>query len=127
MAKEKTFATWRGNINYGSGRKASAFCLVGDPDDILRVERSYVPAEKIPAYAIRMDDDYANPADARHRIFAWLTDDGTMHYWTNADTTRLPDELRFLFSELSNVIEIDLSGIDTSDVNYPRLKSQACL
>lgn len=118
MAKEKTFATWRGNINYGSGRKASAFCLVGDPDDIFRVERSYVPAEKIPAYAIRMDDDYANP-DARHKIFAWLTEDGTMHYWTDADTIRLTDMSHLLFSDLRNVTDIDTPGMtDIGEMFY---------
>ena len=125
MTKEKTFATWRENNNYGNWCEESAFCLAGDPDSILRIKQSNISAEEIPENAVRMDAEYSNP-DAEHKIYAWLTDDGTMHYWTNADTTRLPDESRFLFSELSNVIEIDLSGIDTSDVNYPRLKSQAC-
>ena len=131
MAREKTFATWRENINCGNiWREESAFCLACDPDSILRIKQSNISAEKIPENAVRMDAEYSNP-DAEYKIYAWLTDDGTMHYWTNADTTRLPDESRFLFSELSNVIEIDLSGIDTSDMKdmgfmfscCPRLKS----
>ena len=130
MAREKTFVTWRENINCGNiWREESAFCLVCDPDSILRIKQSNISAEEIPENAVRMDAEYSNP-DAKSKIYGWLKD-GTMYYWTNADTTRLPDESRFLFSELSNVIEIDLSGIDTSDMKdmsfmfscCPRLKS----
>ena len=103
MIKEKTFATWRENSNYGS----SAFCLAGDPDRILRIRQSDVPAEEIPADAVRMDAGHDNP-HAEHKIYAWLTDDGTMHCWTDADTTRLTDKSRLLFSGLINAVEIDL-------------------
>ena len=126
MAREKTFATWRENINCGNiWREESAFCLASNPDSILRIKQSNISAEEIPENAVRMDAEYSNP-DAEHKIYAWLTDDGTMHYWTNADMTRLPDESRFLFSELSNVIEIDLSGIDTSDMKDMSFMFSCC-
>ena len=102
MTKEKTFATWRENDNYGNWREESAFCLAGDPDSILRIRQSDVPTEEIPENAVRMDADYDNP-NAEHKIYAWLTDDGTMHYWTNADTTRMTDMSHLLFSGLHNV------------------------
>lgn len=116
MAREKTFATWRENINRGNiWREESAFCLASDLDSILRIKQSNISAEEIPENAVRMDAEYSNP-DAEHKIYAWLTEDGTMHYWTDADMTRMTDESCSLFSKLSNVTEIDMSGIDTSDM-----------
>ena len=125
MTKEKTFATWREDNIYGRSSERSALCLAGDPDRILRIRQSDVPAEDIPDNAVRMDSEYRNP-DAKHKIYAWLTDDGTMNYWTNADMTRLTDESRFLFSELSNVTEIDMSGIDASGMKDMSLMFSDC-
>ena len=103
MTKEKTFATWRGNISRSIWQEESAFCLASNPDSILRIKQSNISAEEIPENAVRMDAEYSNP-DAEHKIYAWLTDDGTMHYWTNADMTRLTDRSRLLFSGLSDVV-----------------------
>lgn len=91
MAKEKTYAVWRAENLYEKSI-TGGFGLVGD-DSILRIKYSNIPIEEIPENAVRMDEDYANP-DAEHKIYAWLTDDGTMHYWTNADMTRLTDRSR---------------------------------
>ena len=53
MAREKTFATWRENNIYGRSSERSALCLAGDPDRILRIRQSDVPAEELPDNAVR--------------------------------------------------------------------------
>ena len=125
MKSEKTFAIWRENNIYGRSSERSALCLAGDPDRILRIRQSDVPAEELPDNAVRMDTEYDNP-DAEHKIYGWLTDDGTMNYWTDADMTRMTDESCSLFSGLSNVTEIDISGIDTSDIKDMSFMFASC-
>lgn len=87
---------------------------------VRRVTYDDILAEEIPAGAARMDENYANP-DADVRILAWMTDDGTLHYWTDADAIQLTNESRRAFSDLYFAEEIDLSRIDTSrmtDMSY---------
>lgn len=51
---------------------------------VRRVICDDIPASEVPENAVRMDENHADP-DADVRILAWLTDDGTLHYWTDAD------------------------------------------
>ena len=70
--------------------------------------------------AVRLDKNFNDP-DARFKIYGWLTDDGTMHYWTNAQKIRMTNEDRNLFTDMENMKSVDLSHIDVShmtDTSY---------
>lgn len=113
---EKTYAYFRKDAFVPEGR--SVFCHV-DPGYVKKTKRILFDdrsASEVPTDAVRIDEDYATP-DAAHRIYGWLTDDGTMHVWTNADVIRLTDkDTRCLYSHMKETEEIDLSRIDTSEV-----------
>lgn len=112
-----TYAIWRNNYDHGENNKNSAFWYVdsGYKRNITKIVYSHIHANEIPKKAVRMDIEYNNP-NAEYMIYAWLTDNGTMCYWTNADITMLADDSNALFSRLRNVTEIDTSGIDTSSM-----------
>ena len=112
-----TYAIWRNNYDHGENSKDSAFWYVdsGCKRNVTKIVCSHIHANEIPKKAVRMDIEYDNP-DAEHMIYAWLTDNGTMYYWTNADMTMLTDDSNALFSRLRNVTEIDTGGIDTSNM-----------
>ena len=75
---------------------------------------------QVPANATRLDKNFNDP-DARFKIYGWLTDDGTMYYWTNAQKIRMTNEDRHLFTEMKNMKSVDLSRVDVShmmDMSY---------
>ena len=106
-----TYAEWRNNYDNYHG----PFYHVDHSYDTKTKKVVYadVSADQVPSNAIRLDKNYSDP-DARFKIYGWLTDDGTMHYWTNAQTTRLMNSGDNLFVSLHNAKSIDLSHIDTS-------------
>ena len=63
--------------------------------------------------AVRLDKNFNDP-DARFKIYGWLTDDGTIHYWTNAQKIRMTNEDRNLFTDMKNMKSADLSHMDMS-------------
>lgn len=113
---EKTYAYFRKDTFVSEGY--SVFCHV-DPDCAKKTKRILFddrPASEVPADAVRIDEGYAT-LDAAHRIYGWLTEDGTIHVWTNADVIRLTDkDTRCLYSRMKETEEIDLSRIDTLEV-----------
>lgn len=113
---EKTYACFRKDTFVPEGY--SVFCHV-DPDCGEKTKRILFddcPASEVPADAARIDEDYATP-DAERRIYGWLTEDGTMHVWTDADAIRLTDEeAGCLYSNMYKAEEISLSRIDTSEL-----------
>ena len=89
-------------------------------DKTKKVEYADIPADEVPSYAVRLDKNFNDP-DARFKIYGWLTDDGTMHYWTNAQKIRMTNEDRHLFTGMRNMESVDLSHIDVShmtDMSY---------
>ena len=116
----KTFAYFRKDTFVSEGY--SVFCHV-DPDCGEKTKRILFDdcqASEVPTDAKRLDADYANP-DAERRICAWLTNDGVMHVWTDADRMRITDECRMMFAGMDNVSRIDTSRFDTSkmtDMSY---------
>lgn len=113
---EKTYAYFRKDAFVPEGY--SVFCHV-DPDCVEKTKRIVFddrPASEVPTDAVRIDEDYATP-DAERRIYGWLTEDGTMHVWTDADAIRLTDEeAGCLYSNMYKAEEISLSRIDTSEL-----------
>ena len=96
--KVPTYAVWRGNC-------PSLYNPIGpfyyvDHDYKSKVKevkyaKDITSADQIPAGAVRLDKNYDDP-NAKYKIWGWL-DDGTMYYWTNAQTTRLTDGSNMLF------------------------------
>lgn len=84
-------------------------------------DRNQVPKEG----AIRLDSDYKNP-DARFKIYGWLTDNGELHYWTNAQKIFLTDDTVNIFRSLKNATRIDMDPIDTSAVTTMEDMFQYC-
>ena len=81
-----TYAVWRDNKDSRTG----PFYYVdhGYKSKAKKVEyaKDITSANQVPAGAVRLDKNYDDP-NAKYKIWGWLTDDGTMHYWTNAQTT----------------------------------------
>ena len=121
VSKVPTYAVWRDNYRNasydGDSGIMSAFYYV-DPDyksntnNVGKVKYADIQESEVPENAVRMDSHYDDP-DARYKIYSWLKD-GTMYYWTNAQTTRLTDESNRLFYKMWYAGSIDLSKINTS-------------
>ena len=119
-----TYAVWRNNKT-----STGPFYYV-DPDYQSKTEKvEYVKnitsADKVPEKAVRLDENYDDP-NAKYKIWGWMTDDGIMHYWTNAQTTRLTNGSNRLFYGMSNAESIDLSKIDTSKVTNMNSMFSGC-
>lgn len=76
------------------------------------IDMADIPESEIPADAVRLDMDHGNP-DAEYKVYGWMTDDGEIKLWTNADTIRLDDYTAEMFSNLPSVTRIDLSMFST--------------
>ncbi len=76
----------------------------GDPDSITTLIDS--------GEAVRVDDytDYHYP------IYAWVDDDGTMYWWSQAKNVYLTDQAHCLWKGLSECESISLDGIDSSSL-----------
>ena len=124
--KVPTYAEWRNNsiIDYQDN---SQFYYVSSDykNKTKKVAYADIAADKVPTNAVRLDKNYSDP-DARFKIYGWLTDDGTMYYWTNAQTTRMTDSSNMLFYGLSNATSIDLSHIDTLKITNMRNMFYGC-
>lgn len=83
--------------------------------EVKKIQYSNIPAAEVPKDATRLDENF-NDDNAKYKIYGWLTGDGTLHYWSNAQKTILTDHSRYIFSNLQEVESIDLSHIDTSEV-----------
>lgn len=68
-------------------------------------------SKMVPSTAIRLDTGVTNK-----QIKSWMTDDGTLYYWTNAQKVYLNDTTSCIFTDLENATEIDTDHIDTSEV-----------
>ena len=117
--KVPTYAVWRDNYKNTSGDDSiiSAFYYVDSNYNgyyVRKVKYADIQESEVPENAVRMDSHYDDP-DARYKIYSWLKD-GTMYYWTNAQTTRLTDEGNRLFYKMWAAESIDLSKINTSQV-----------
>ena len=125
--KVPTYAVWEyneRNLNQ-AGEPAGPFYYV-DPDyksKTKKVEyaKDITSATDVPKGAVRLDD-----ANTKYKIWGWLTDDGTMHYWTNAQTTRMTDGSNMLFYGIKNAESIDLSKIDTSEMTDMECMFSGC-
>ena len=125
--KVPTYAVWRQNHDglYSSG----AFYYVDSnyKDKTKKVEyaKDITSEDQVPESAVRLDKNYDDP-NAKCKIWGWLADDGTMYYWTNAQTTRLTDKSNRLFYRMNNAESIDLNKIDTSEVTNMSLMFDGC-
>ncbi len=63
----------------------------------------------------RLDRDYDNP-DAEYKIYAWIDEEGNCWWWTNAETAMMTDDSRNMFRGLENIISIDATYINTTNV-----------
>ena len=108
--KVPTYAEWRDNYD---SRGPFYYVDYNYESKAKKVVYADISADQVPANAVRLDKNYSD-SDARFKIYGWLTDDGTMYYWTNAQTTRITDSSNGLFYEFSNAASIELSHIDTS-------------
>ena len=111
-----TYAEWRNNYDRRAPEDdSSPFYYVDHnyEDKIKKIAYADISADQVPANAVRLDKNYSD-SDARFKIYGWLTNDGTMYYWTNAQTTKLTNISNKLFYYLTDVTSIDLSHIDTS-------------
>lgn len=116
--KEKTYAYWR--TDTAKKQFGTPFSLVAPSWDewrqVSHVVCDDIPESDVPENAVRLDADYGNP-DAEYRICAWLDENGhVMHYWTNADMTKLTNESRMVFSDFYKAEDIDLRKVDTSEM-----------
>ena len=114
VKKVPTYAVWRNNYS------GSAFYYV-DPDykdNVQKIEYADIKESEVPEDAVRMDSHYDDP-NAKCKIYSWLKN-GTMYYWTNAQTTRLTDGTHQLFAYMDKTTAIDLSRIDTSKMTNMR-------
>ena len=97
--KVPTYAVWRDN-KPGSGYYSTGPFYYVDSDFKNKTKKvkyaDITSADQVPAGAVRLDKNYNDP-NAKCKIWGWLTDDGTMYYWTNAQTTRLTDKSNRLF------------------------------
>ena len=116
MIKRK-YARWRTDSLQPENKEASVLAHVTPKyrKMIRRIAFDDIPPEEIPSDAVRMDENYADK-NADVRILSWMTDDGTMHCWTDADTIQMTDDSRTIFADLPLAEEIDLSRIDTSQM-----------
>ena len=113
--RKKKYAKWRADSLQPDNKEASVLAHVTPKyrKMIRRIAFDDIPPEKIPPDAVRMDENYAdNNADVR--ILSWITDDGTLHCWTDADAIQMTDDSHTIFADLPLAEEIDLSRIDTS-------------
>ena len=115
--KVPTYAVWRDNRNPSSGVGPFGYVDSDYQYKTKKVEyaKDITSADQIPTGAVRLDKNYDDP-NAKCKIWGWLTDDGTMHYWTNAQTTKLTDGSNDLFRGMRNVESIEPYKIDTSNV-----------
>ena len=60
--------------------------------------------------AVRIDD-----GTTAHSAYAWL-DGTTIYWWSDAETVYLPESCKQMFSNCSNMVNADLSGLNTSRV-----------
>ncbi|WP_288155168.1 collagen binding domain-containing protein, partial [uncultured Sharpea sp.] len=79
--KVPTYAVWRNNYAHSAG----PFYYVDSDYKVKTKKVEYAKditsANQVPAGAVRLDKNYDDP-NAKYKIWGWLTDDGTMHYWT---------------------------------------------
>ena len=108
--KVPTYAEWYCNPYSG--------CTFRDfnYDKIKKIKYANVTANAVPKNAVRLDKDYDNP-NAKYKIYGWLDNDGTLYYWSNAQSIRLSEGGEHggeMFYRMNNVTYIDLSHIDAS-------------
>ena len=65
--------------------------------------------------ATRLDKDYNN-SDAKYKIYGWIDENGNCYWWSNAEVALITDRSNRFFYNLTNVISIDTTGLDTSYV-----------
>lgn len=89
MRSKKNYARWARFRPLSSDRNMSVspFRYLGErySEGITEVRHADIPAEEVPADAIRLDIHRDDP-DAKKRILGWI-DHGTVFYWTDADAT----------------------------------------
>ena len=103
--KIPSYAVWRDDTKNG----ASPFYYV-DPNykyytKSVEYADNITSADQVPESAVRLDKNYDDP-NAKRKIWGWLTNDGTMYYWTNAQTTKLTDESNKLFYFMRNADQL---------------------
>ena len=108
-------------MHSGTDSDTPIFSAIARKRDVTKFQRNTTISEtdlqtKIDAgTAVRLDAD-ADNASAAYKIYGWLDSDGTLNWWSNAATTKLPADGYSLFRYLQNCTSISLDGIDTSDV-----------
>ena len=128
--KVPTYAVWRDNRRNSNQYDPSGPFYYVDSDYKVKTKKveyakDITSANQVPAGAVRLDKNYDDP-NAKYKIWGWLTDDGTMHYWTNAQTTRLTDGSNMLFYQMINAELIDLSKINTSEMTNMSYMFSSC-
>lgn len=121
-----TYAVWRGN--YGGANVKSPFYFVDSDyeNKTKKVEYANIKAADVPAGAVRLDSGFDDP-DAKMKIYGWLTSDGTMHYWTNAQIMKVTDESNYLFYGMKNATSIEVdSRISTKEMHDMSLMFAGC-
>lgn len=78
-------------------------------------------SKMVPSNAIRLDTGVT-----QKQIKSWMTDDGTLYYWTNAQKIYLNDTTACIYSGLENATEIDTNLIDTSEVTNMKEMFEEC-
>ena len=127
--KVPTYAVWRDNRRNSNTYDPSGPFYYVDSDYTVKTKKveyakDITSADKVPASAVRLDKNYDDP-NAKYKIWGWL-DDGTMYYWTNAQTTRLTDGSNMLFNKMINAELIDLSKINTSEMTNMSYMFSSC-
>ena len=73
-------------------------------------------ADTMPDISQMSDDNILSSNDSSKLIYAWY-DNGTIYYYTKAKKISIGTNLSYMFANLRNVEEIDLSNMETSDAN----------
>ncbi|MDD6711888.1 MAG: BspA family leucine-rich repeat surface protein [Sharpea porci] len=79
---------------------------------INEITYSDIPENEIPDDAVRLDKNYNNP-NSKFKIYGWKKDN-TIYYWTNAQSIRMNNNVKKMYSSYWYVSTIDLNKIDTS-------------
>lgn len=78
-----------------------------------------IPENEIPDDAVRLDKNFKNP-NCKFKIYGWKKDN-TIYYWTNAQSIRMNNNVKNMYSSFDSANNIDLNKIDTSymtDMSY---------
>ncbi|WP_051646926.1 BspA family leucine-rich repeat surface protein [Sharpea azabuensis] len=119
ITKIPSYVEWREDnlndkVNYSSKIRNSPFSHILNfkANSVTSILYSDISETEVPNNAVRLDKNFYD-ANARYKIYGWQKDN-VIYYWTNAQTIRMSDAVKYMFSYFDKATKIDTNKIDTA-------------